>query len=127
MRALMLIAAAAVVATSCTRPVTPPRSSIAEETVGRTAGQAQTCVSAYPNQNLRILDPQTIAYGYGNTVYINRLPGACPALSQFNTIIVDAGSGSQYCRGDRVRGLEPGALIPGPSCNLGDWVPYRKP
>jgi hypothetical protein len=126
MRALMLIAAAAVVA-SCSRPVTPPGSSFAEETAGRTAGPAQTCVSAFPNQNLRILDPQTIAYGYGNTIYVNRLPGACPALSQFNTIIVDAGSGGQYCRGDRVRGLEPGALIPGPTCNLGDWVPYRKP
>ena len=126
MRALMLIAAAAVIA-SCSRPVTPPGASLAEETAGRTAGPAQTCVSAFPNQNLRILDPQTIAYGYGNTIYINRLPGACPALSQFNTIIVDAASGGQYCRGDRVRGLEPGALIPGPSCNLGDWVPYRKP
>ena len=126
MRALMLIAAAAAVA-GCSRPVTPPRADLAQETAGRTAGATQTCVSAFPNQNLRILDPQTIAYGYGNTVYINHLPGACPALSQFNTIIVDAASGGQSCRGDRVRGLEPGALIPGPSCNLGDWVPYRKP
>jgi hypothetical protein len=24
-----------------------------------------------------------------------------------------------------VRGLEPGGIIPGPSCNLQDWVPYR--
>jgi hypothetical protein len=26
-----------------------------------------------------------------------------------------------------VRGLEPGAVIPGPTCILGDWVPYRLP
>jgi hypothetical protein len=126
MRALMLIAAAAVVA-SCSRAVTPPGSTFAEETAGRTAGAAQTCISAFPSQNLRVLDPQTIAYGYGNTIYINRLPGACPALSQFNTIIVDAADGNQYCRGNRIRGREPGAIIAGPTCNLGDWIPYRKP
>ena len=126
MRALMLIAATAAVA-SCSRPVTPQGSTFAAETAGRTAGAAQTCVSAYPNQNLRILDPQTVAYGYGNTVYINRLPGPCPALSQFNTIIVDAADGNQYCRGNRIRGREPGAIIAGPTCNLGDWIPYRKP
>ena len=43
------------------------------------------------------------------------------------SLIVEGGTGGQYCRGDRVRGLEPGAIIPGPTCNLGDWVPYRQP
>jgi hypothetical protein len=126
MRALMLIAAAATIA-SCSRPALPPGADFARETAGRVAGPPQTCVSSFPQENLRILDAQTVAYGYGNTVYINHLAGPCPALSQFNTIIVEGLIGSQYCRGDRVRGLEPGAIIPGPSCNLGDWVPYRKP
>jgi hypothetical protein len=126
MRILMLIAAAATIG-SCSRPVTPPRNALAEDIGGRLAGPAQSCVSTMPNQNLRILDPQTIAYGWGKTIYVNRLPGPCPTLSQFNTIIVDAGSGSEYCRGDRVRGLEPGSIIAGPTCNLGDWVSYRRP
>ena len=126
MRALMLIAAAAF-AGSCSRPAMPPQNGFAEAIAGRVAGPAQTCISNNPAENLHVLDPQTVAYGYGKTIYINRLAAACPALSQFNTIIVDAGSGGQYCRGDRVRGLEPGALIPGPSCNLGDWVPYTQP
>ena len=103
-----------------------PVDSLAREIEGRVAGQPQTCVSAFGDQNLRVVNPQTVAYGHGPTVWINRLQAACPALSQFNTLIVDA-SGGQYCRGDQVRGLEPGGLIPGPSCNLQDWIPYRLP
>ncbi|HSQ99773.1 MAG TPA: hypothetical protein VLM36_07635 [Sphingomicrobium sp.] len=124
MRALMIIAAAALVA-SCARPVSPARSDFAATTAGRVAGPARHCISTNPAENLRVLDAQDVAYGNGRTVYINHLEAACPAISQFNTIIVEAGLGGQYCRGDRIRGLEPGAIIPGPSCNLGDWVPYR--
>ena len=61
----------------------------------------------------------------GNAIWINRLAAECPALSSANSIIVEAGVGGQYCRGDRVRGREPAATIAGPGCNLGDWVPYR--
>ena len=61
------------------------------------------------------------------TIWIDRLAADCPGLNEANTTIVEAGVGGQYCRGDRVRGLEPGAIIAGPGCNLGDWVPYRQP
>ena len=126
MRALMLIAAAATVA-SCTRPLAPERSDAAEAMAGRIPGPPRMCISTNQAENLRVLDSQTVAYGFGPTIYINRLPAACPGISQFNTIIVEPGLGGQYCRNDRVRGLTPGLSIPGPSCNLGDWVPYRRP
>src|SRR5438067_866640 len=106
MRALIVISVAAAVA-GCTRPL-PPGTSLAEETAGRIAGPAQSCVSVFPQENLRVLDAQTVAYGWGNTVCVNRLAGPCPALSPHNTIIAEGMTGGQYCRGDRVRGLEPG-------------------
>lgn len=126
MRALMLIAATALVA-SCSRPVSPPASGFAATVAGRVAGPVRSCISTNPAENLHALDSQTLAYGYGRTIYINRLPAACPAVDESNTLVVEAGIGGEYCRGDRVRGLEPGANIPGPSCNLGDWVPYTHP
>ncbi len=126
MRALILIAAAAL-ATSCSRPAMPPGSGFAAATAGRVAGPAQTCVSTNPAENLHVIDPQTVAYGYGRTVYISHLAAPCPALSQFNSIIVDAEDGAQYCRGNRIRAREPGAVIAGPTCILGDWVPYTQP
>lgn len=109
-------------------PPAPPAAAdpLAREIAGRVAGQPQTCVSKFGIQNVRVIDSQTVAYGQGPTIWINRLQAACPALSQFNSLIVE-GSAGQFCRGDQVRGLEPGGLIPGPSCNLQEWVPYRLP
>jgi hypothetical protein len=98
----------------------------ARELTGYAAAAPQACVGTFPNQNLRVIDARTIAYGNGPTIYVNRLAGACPALSAYNTVIAEV-HGGQYCRGDRVRGLEPGGIIPGPWCNLGDWTPYRRP
>lgn len=125
MRALIIIAAAAL-SLSCSHPAPLPGSGLAQETAGRVAGPPRTCISSYPSENLRILDPQTVAYGFGGTIYINHLPAACPVLSQFNTTIVEADDGQQYCRGNRIRGLEPGGIIAGPICNLGDWIPYKR-
>jgi hypothetical protein len=125
MRALMLIAAA-LLAGSCARPAAMPGTALAQETAGRIAGPAKTCISTEQEQNLRVIDRQTLAYGWGSTVYVNHLPGICPGLDQTSTLIISAQSG-QYCRGDRVQAREPGAIIPGPGCNLSDWIPYRRP
>lgn len=126
MRSSMLIAAALLAGSACTRPATPPGADLERQLTGRVPGAPQACVSTRPDQNLRVIDQSTLAYGDGRTIDVNRLPGACPGIGPLSTLIVDAQSG-QYCRGDHVRGLESGAIIPGPSCNLGDWVPYRMP
>lgn len=121
-RSIALIVLSVTVA-SCA-PMESPQAGLARELAGYKPGPAQTCISAFSNQNLRVIDRATLAYGHGRTIYVNRLASACPALDPTNTLIVDA-QGGQYCRGDRVRGLEPGGIIPGPSCNLQDWIPYR--
>lgn len=105
----------------------PPGASAASALEGRVAGEPRTCISTAPNQQGRVLDAATIAYDSGPVVWVNRLAAACPGLSPYNRMIVEQGGGSQLCRGDRVRGLEPGGSIPGPACNLQDWVPYRRP
>ena len=122
-RSIPLIILSATVA-SCA-PTESPQAGLARELAGYTAGQPQSCIGTFQSQNLRVIDGATLAYGNGRTIYVNRLASACPALHPTNTLIVDV-QGGQYCRGDRVRGLEPGGIIPGPSCNLQDWVPYRR-
>lgn len=123
MRPLAL--AAAILLAGFANPVPGPSAALVKAISGRIAGPAKSCVSNTPSESLHVVDPMTLVYGTGQTIYINHLPGPCPALSQFNTLIVEV-QGGEYCRGDRVRGLEPGSIIPGPSCNLGDWVPYRR-
>ena len=122
-RSIALIIVSAAVA-SCA-PKESPQAGLARELAGYTPDKPQACIGTFSNQNLRVIDGATLAYGNGRTIYVNRLLSACPALDPTNTLIVDA-QGGQYCRGDRVRGLEPGGIIPGPSCNLQDWVPYRR-
>lgn len=97
----------------------------AEEVAGRVPAASGTCVSTFGRENLRVVNRSTLAYGSGRTVQINTLPAPCPGLDQFNTIIIEA-QGSQYCRGDRIRSIEPGGIIPGPVCHLGNWTAYTR-
>ena len=123
---IMMLLGAATVA-GCAPNAVPGASAdaLGRELAGRTQGATTSCVSTFGNQNLRVVNPGTVAYGDGKTIYINRLMSACPALNQFNTIIVER-TGGEYCRGDHIRGLEPGAIIPGPVCILGDWTAYSR-
>ena len=123
MRAIPL--AAGLLVAACAGPVVPPGDASASLTAGRAAGPPQSCVPSGLGANLRAVDSATLAYGSGSTIYINRLGGSCPGLRELSTIIVDV-HGSQYCRGDRIRANEPGSIIPGPTCSLGEWVPYRR-
>jgi hypothetical protein len=122
----MLIATAALVA-SCSPAVAPSGSGLAGETAGRIAGPPQSCIPSYEQEGLRILDNGTVAYGHGRTIYINAMGTACPGMEPLSTLIVEPGLAGQFCRGDHVRGREIGANIPGPTCILGDWIPYRMP
>jgi hypothetical protein len=129
MRSVILISAAAMSAASCTAP--PPgtpndTANFTREIAGRVAGQPQSCIPTMQSTNLRVIDGQTLAYDQGATVWVNRLAARCPAIEPLNTVIVEPQLGTQYCRGDHIRGLEPGAIIPGPTCFLGEWVPYRR-
>jgi hypothetical protein len=96
----------------------------ARELAGRVAGPPQTCISTFGDQNVRPIDSRTIAYGSGRTIYVSQLRSDCPSLSPHNSLIIER-TGSQLCRGDRIRAFEPGAIIPGPICIVQDWVPHR--
>jgi len=124
---LTIVPVAAAALVGCTPSGAPTfKDTFAQEVAGRTAGKVQSCISPFGQQNLRVVNPQMIAYGNGSTIYVNRLRAPCPALEPMNTIIVET-HGGQYCSGDHVRGLEPGATIPGPVCLLGEWTPYKQP
>jgi hypothetical protein len=125
MRSLILaFALTACAATGSPSAVTDEEHELTRELRDRVAGPPEDCVSATGSQGLRIVDSRTIVYGSGSTLWVSRLESACPALRPLNILIVDV-QGGQYCRGDRVRGLEPGSTIAGPVCLLGKFTPYR--
>jgi hypothetical protein len=122
MRSLPLIL---IVALAGCAPPAPPGADLARITAGRTAGPPQTCITTQPDLTLHAVDQTTVAYGLGSTIYINHV-GACPGLRELSTIVVVSASSGQLCRGDRIRANEPGSVIPGAPCNLGDWIPYKR-
>ena len=124
MRRLLLLVLTGLV--GCSRPVVPPGADLAQTLAGRVAGRPQSCVPTQSASGLRVIDAATLGYGSGPTIYVNRLDGPCPGVRELSTIIVEV-HGSDYCRGDHFRAVEPAASIPGPVCFLGDWVPYRRP
>ena len=77
-------------------------------------------------QGLRTVNRSTLVYGSGRTVWVNRVDPRCSGFSQWDLLVVEP-IGSQYCRGDLVRTIDPVSKIPGPACRLGDFVPYTKP
>jgi hypothetical protein len=130
MRSIIFISAAALTVASCAQPPGAPDDSgnFARELAGRVAaGPPQTCVATQQSTNLRVIDRQTLAYEQGTTLWVNRLAAPCPGIEPLNTVIVEPQLGTQYCDRDHIRGLEPGGIIPGPVCFLGQWVPYRRP
>lgn len=91
----------------------------------RVAGAAQTCISTPIGPgSLQAVDDRTLVSRQGGTIWVNRLRATCPSLRPLSTIVIEV-YGSQYCRNDRFRALRPGEIIPGPTCFLGDFTPYR--
>ena len=126
MRALLLpliAIAAAGCAASGTQSESRDQRELARELADRTPGEAKRCIPSRQNEALTIVDARTVVLRSGPTVWVNRLDGPCPGLRPMNTLLIEA-HGSQYCRGDRIRGVEPGAIIGGPVCTLRDWTPY---
>ena len=123
-----MIFPAAIALASCTAAPLPsgPDPAFQAELAGRTMGSPQSCIIANTNEAPRVIDAHTLAYGSGRTIYVNRLPAECPGLRPLTTLVIEV-NGGNYCRGDRFRSVEPGSIIPGPTCLLSDWVPYRRP
>ena len=96
------------------------------ELAGRAPGTPQRCVSIRPMESLRIAENNrhTLLYGNGKALFANSLAGECAFGS--DDVLVTEPIGSQYCRGDIVRSFDRQSKIPGPSCVLGDFVPYTR-
>ena len=111
---------------SCAAPPTsvPGR---ATELTGRVAGVPQRCVPIERDIALRVSDGDrsTLLYGTGRKIWANHLPRGC-GFNQGDVLVVQP-IGSDYCRGDFVRSIDPVSRFPGPSCYLGDFVPYALP
>ena len=110
---------------ACAAPQAAPSSQQPSELAGRTAGAPQDCVSISQTGSLRVSenDRHTLLYDSGRTIWANSL-GQC-GFSDDDVLVTEV-TGSYYCRGDLVRSFDRTSHIPGRSCVLSDFVPYRR-
>ena len=116
------VAAAAFLA-SCTpsAPEGPPAP--IPELAGRVAGPPQSCVPIESSSSARLAGRNALVYSTGSTVWVSATNCAVGS----DDVLVFHPTGSQHCRGDIVGTIDRLSHIPGPSCVLGDFVPYRRP
>jgi len=133
MRSLLLAVPAALALAGCTASSEMQASQAAEAqkdlaaVLGdRVAGAPRDCISVTDSDGPQIIDDHTIVYKpLGRTVWRNDLGAACPGLRPYTTLIVEV-HGSQLCRNDRFRVLDPGSSIPSAYCMFGKFTPYEK-
>lgn len=94
---------------------------------GKQAGEPQKCLTGYNNHEVvRVSDSMLIYRASGRLAYRNDLRGTCPGLARDSDIMVIRQFGSQTCAGDFFYLVDRSSGIRGPSCVLGDFIPYRK-
>ncbi len=95
---------------------------------GKVAGEPVSCLpSRSASETIRVSDNVLLYRASGRLVYKNELRGRCPGLARDDDIIVSRVNGPGPCRGDIIHLVDRASGMQGPSCVLGDFVPYRTP
>lgn len=92
----------------------------------RVAGEPSRCIDPSLLDGPQVVAPDTVIYRENaSRIWVSKVE-ACPSLRATSTLIVDI-YGSNLCRNDRFRTIEPGTSIPGPYCRFNDFTPFEKP
>jgi hypothetical protein len=101
---------------------------LAKALAGHAPGKTSQCIDPKFASGPQVIGHDTLLYRQGGTIWKANVIGPCPALDDDVTVIVDMW-GSQLCRNDKFRVLEPNATIPSAYCRLGSfqqYVPVKK-
>lgn len=99
----------------------------ADPFAGRKAGAPVSCVDTSVSMSGPTIaeNGMVIINNGGRRAWLAKVRGQCATLRPFGTLIVDRW-GSQLCRNDRFRVLEPGQSIPSNWCFFDEFVPYDR-
>lgn len=109
-------------------PFTPKQLELVQRHLGgKQAGEPLKCLpNSYGQDVIRVSDSTLIYRASGRLAYRNDLRSACPGLARDSDIMVIRQFGTQVCAGDFFHLVDRSSGIRGPTCVLGDFVPYRK-
>jgi len=135
MRRISLLLLGTIVASCTTAP--PPqeaRSAQGEQELqqllaGKVAQRPTTCLQSYQANDMRVIDPTTVAFRQGSSrVYVAHMRAPCDLLDRAGYALVTREYGSaQLCNGDIARVVNTGSRMTVGSCVFGDFTPYYRP
>ncbi len=136
MRNLLLISAAAAIASCSTTPAeqasqaAEAESKLQKHLAGMVPGKARDCLPTFRTSDMIRIDEDTVLFRDGSRrIYRNEINGSCNGLGSPNYTLVTTsfGSSGQLCRGDIARMVDMSSGIPVGSCVIGAFVPYTSP
>ncbi|MFT3965116.1 MAG: hypothetical protein QM690_04455 [Sphingobium sp.] len=123
-------AAAEKAPTDGVRRLTPKQAqALAKALDGKEAGKPVGCVpiNAGSSGGLTPISDEILIYRVSrDLVYRNDLNGRCSGIANGSTLVLQPTTG-QYCRNDIAHVVDLTTGMRGPSCALGDFIPYRTP
>lgn len=122
---LPLAALAATLAVPAQAARLSPDAQLADLLKGRVAEAPVSCITPMMNSSQQIVSGRAIVWRVGSKLYVNVPRGRADTLRDDDVLITQQW-GSQLCRNDQVRLLNPMSRIPGGILLLGDFVPYVK-
>lgn len=109
--------------------LTPKQAEVLDKQLaGKVAGEPVHCLNSNSRsyQTIRVSDDILLYRASGKLVYRNNLRGSCPGLARDHDVMVIRNYGTGTCKGDIFHLVDRSSGIRGPSCVLGEFVPYRK-
>jgi hypothetical protein len=95
---------------------------------GKVAGKPVSCLPTYHQDDMVIVDDQTIAFRQGRArVYVNHMQGSCSNLGGGYALVTKQFGNAELCRGDIGQVVDLQNHFTVGSCVFGDFVPYAKP
>lgn len=98
---------------------------LAKETVGKVAEKPRSCIALDDARGAKLFNDAIVYRVNRRLSYVNAAKG-CNAFD-IDPIFVNEVSNGQLCRGDIIRLISRSGGIPGPTCVLGEFTPYRTP
>jgi len=137
MRRMSLLIAGTILA-SCTTAPPPPSASMrtasgqrAYETLiaGKVAGAPMNCLPTYHQNDMSVIDGQSIAFRSGTrTAYLVRFTPGCELLDAGHYALLSRQfGGTQLCRGDIQQVVDITNRMTVGSCTVADITPYSRP
>lgn len=96
---------------------------LAEMLAGRTAGEPQSCISAFADNRLTVIDETAVVYDAGDAIYVAK-PDNPRSLDTQDVLVIER-TGGQLCKQDFVRTVDRTLGFTTGVVFLGDFVPYR--